>query len=86
MKGGEERGFILFLIHFLFRGWARRTGWGGSTGSVRPGADLGFKTSTNEQDQVLKSRSGSLPKVNTRVFFLSPFSGGLPGVNTRVFF
>jgi hypothetical protein len=25
--------------------------------SVRPGADLGFRTSTDEQDQVLKSRS-----------------------------
>ncbi len=47
------------------------------------------KTSTDEQDQILKSRSGGLPKVNTKVFFFfffSPFSGGLPKVNTRVFY
>jgi hypothetical protein len=67
--------------------------------SVRPGADLGFRTSTNGQDlderigsgleievQVLKSKSGGLPRVNTRGFFFSPpFSGGLPRVNTTVF-
>ncbi len=66
--------------------------------SVRPGVDLGFKTSTNGQDldgrtgpsleikvQVLKSKSGGLPKVNTRVFFSPPFSGELPRVNTTVF-
>ncbi len=72
--------------------------------SVRPGVNLGFRTSTNEQDfdgwtgpgleievqvlKVLKSRSGDLPRVNTKVFFFffPPFSDGLPKVNTRVFF
>ncbi len=71
--------------------------------SIRPGANLGFRTSTNELDldgrtglgleikvqvlKVLKSRSGDLPRVNTKVFFFfPPFSGGLPKVNTRVFF
>jgi hypothetical protein len=26
LKGGGERGFIYFLIHFLFRGWAEGSG------------------------------------------------------------
>ncbi len=55
--------------------------------SIRPGVDLGFRTSTNGQDQVLKSKSGGLPRVNTRVFFFPAlFSGELPRVNTTVFF
>jgi hypothetical protein len=33
---------------------------------VCPCADLSFRTSTNGQDEVLKSRSGGLPRVNTK--------------------
>jgi hypothetical protein len=49
------------------------------------------RTLTDGQDQVLKSRSGGLPRVNTRVFvfvffFSRPFSTGWPGLITGVFF
>jgi len=68
--------------------------------SVRPGADLGFRTSTDGQDQVFffffffrPFPAGSLCRRRTCpglipgiLFFSPPFSGGLPRVNTRVFF
>ncbi len=50
--------------------------------SVRPGADLGFRTSTNGQD--LDGRTGLGPEIEVQV--LKSKSNGLPRVNTKVFF